>query len=77
MPTNYSSSSFNFHSPSEHTVDGIHYDLELQLLSESDEGKSKNYSDSAISILFSVNSSNVEDITPIDSKIINSFFSSL
>eukprot|EP00930_Biecheleria_cincta_P037603 TRINITY_DN25828_c0_g1_i2.p1 TRINITY_DN25828_c0_g1~~TRINITY_DN25828_c0_g1_i2.p1 ORF type:complete len:962 (-),score=151.10 TRINITY_DN25828_c0_g1_i2:79-2964(-) len=34
----YSLAQFHFHSPSEHTVDGQHYDAEMHIVSQSEEG---------------------------------------
>ena len=69
MPKRYTSLSFDFHSPSEHTINGKSVDIEMQIHSQSDIGSI----DSAISVLFSVNSFSAE-VSALQTKIINSFF---
>lgn len=69
--------SFDFHHPSEHTVDGEFFDLEMVVKSNPTfNGPESKFSHSSIRVLFSVKNSTA-NLTTLEDKVIDSFFESL
>ena len=76
-PISWDSVSFDFHLPSEHTIDGKQLDLEMVITSTpSFGGPDSPFKESSISILFSVDES-TSDLTTLETKVLDSFYESL
>jgi carbonic anhydrase len=55
VPISFEASQFHFHSPSEHTIDGKYYDLEMHTVHlDKNEGGTDGFIAAALGIMFSV-----------------------
>jgi carbonic anhydrase len=80
-PVRYNGVQFHFHTGSEHTIDGVRYDLEMHTVhlplskDTREPGEAFNYA--AVGVIFSVGNYTATDLEDYDIKIIDDFFDSL
>lgn len=68
----YTATSFMFHSPSEHTIEGTRYDLEMQIVHDLKSEFSATITKAIVSILFEVSSTDQPFFTTYDFALVAS-----